>query len=68
MKRTLNDQIKTRVMVLLDRWNKQAEQARQDIEDYMTGYNISKILISKDVSKMKETFKNIELILKELKK
>ena len=67
MKRTLNDQLKTRVMVLLDRWNKQTEQVRQDIEDYMTDYNISKILISKDVSKMKETFKNIEVILKELK-
>jgi len=67
MKVELTDKIKVRVLTLLDRWQEQAEVVRDDMESYVSGYNITKLKISKDVSDMKLTFKNIESIIKELK-
>ena len=63
----LTDQIKARIVTLLDQWQEQAEIVRDDIESYALGYNIRKIKIAKDVSDMKLTFRQIESIIKELK-
>ena len=67
MKINLDDKIKARMLTLLKRYEEQVEIVVDDISDYMTGFNISKIQISKDVTDMKATFSQINAIMKELK-
>jgi len=67
MKINLDDKIKARMLTLLKRYEEQVEVVVDDISDYMAGFNISKIQISKDVTDMKATFSQINAIMKELK-
>ena len=62
-----NNKMPARLVQLITRWEKQVEIVKDDIESYYDeNYNISKIQISKDASDMKNTFKQIEAILKEI--
>ena len=58
-KLNLTDQLKMRMVTLLDRHEREFATVRDDIESYMSGY--------KDVSKMKFTLKQIDFIMKEIK-
>ena len=67
MKNKTNNKMPARLVQLITRWEKQVEIVKDDIESYYDeNYNISKIQISKDASDMKNTFKQIEAILKEI--
>ena len=66
MENKFNDKIPARLVQLVIRWKEQSNLVQQDLEDYTEGYFIKKSKISKDVSNMKATFKQIETILKEL--
>ena len=67
MKNTLTDMLRARMLVLLNRWDKQTQTVKSEMEKYLAGENISRIQISKDVTYMKETFSLIERIMKDLK-
>ena len=59
--------LRARMLVLLNRWDKQTQTVKSEMEKYLAGENISRIQISKDVTYMKETFSLIERIMKDLK-
>ena len=67
MKNTLTDMLKARMLVLLDRWEKQTKVVKSEMEKYLAGEDISRIQISKDVTFMKDTFGQIDGIMKNLK-
>lgn len=66
MESKFNDKISERLVQLIIRWKEQTDTVEEYLIDYSNGFNISKSQISKDVSKMKRTFREIEVILKEL--
>ena len=59
-------EIPERLLQLVVRWREQSKIVGEDLEDYAGGYYIKKSKISKDVSDMKLTFKQIEAYIKEL--
>lgn len=67
MKNTLTDMLRARMLVLLNRWEKQTKIVKSEMEKYLAGENISRIQISKDVTFMKDTFGQIDEIMKNLK-
>ena len=67
MKNTLTDMLKARLLVLLNRWEKQTQIVKSEMERYLEGEDISRIQISKDVTFMKDTFGQIDGIMKNLK-
>lgn len=67
MKNTLTDMLKARLLVLLNRWEKQTKVVKSEMEKYLAGEDISRIQISKDVTFMKDTFGQIDGIMKNLK-
>ena len=67
MKETLTDMLKARLLVLLNRWEKQTKVVKSEMEKYLAGEDINRIQISKDVTFMKDTFGQIDGIMKNLK-
>lgn len=67
MKNTLTDMLKARLLVLLNRWEKQTKVVKSEMEKYLEGEDISRIQISKSVTFMKDTFGQIDGIMKNLK-
>lgn len=67
MKNTLTDMVRARMLVLLDRWEKQTKKVKDEMERYLAGEDISRIQISKSVTFMKDTFAQIDGIMKNLK-
>lgn len=65
---SFDEKIQLRMQKYLDRWQQEVQVVQNDLETYTNSYKISKKQIILDVSKMKSTFKQIENILKEVKR